>query len=115
MNFSAACASAISAAKPPPPGPRQARRHRPRMMEEAQIAALLECFRQHPHFLITAHARPDGDAIGSILALAELLEQLGCTTDPVLADPTPHIYRSLPGIHRIRQAAALDPAEPLAP
>jgi phosphoesterase RecJ-like protein len=85
------------------------------MMEEAQIAALLECFRQHPHFLITAHARPDGDAIGSILALAELLEQFGCTTDPVLVDPIPHIYRSLPGVHRIRQAATLTSDEPLAP
>ena len=88
------------------------------MMDEAQIAALIECFRQHPHFLITSHAHPDGDAIGSVLALAELLEQLGCTTDPVLADPIPSVYQSLPNVHRIRQAASIassDPAELLVP
>ncbi len=78
---------------------------------QAQIAALLECFAQHPHFVITSHARPDGDAIGSVLALAELLHQLGRTTDLVLADPIPAIYRTLPGVDRIRQAAALDLAD----
>src|SRR5271154_2983846 len=79
------------------------------MMDEAQIAALLECFAQHPHFVITSHARPDGDAVGSVLALAELLHQLGRTTDLVLADPIPAVYRTLPGVARIRHAAALDP------
>src|SRR5271154_6811474 len=79
------------------------------MMDEAQIAALLECFAQHPHFIITSHARPDGDAVGSVLALAELLHQLGRTTDLVLADTVPNIYRTLPGVERIRHAPALDP------
>jgi len=82
------------------------------MMDEAQIAALLECFQQHPHFIVTSHARPDGDAVGSVLALAELLRQLGRTTDLILADPIPAIYRTLPGIERIRRAAALDPVDP---
>jgi phosphoesterase RecJ-like protein len=76
-------------------------------MDEAHIAALLECFHQHPHFIITSHARPDGDAVGSVLALAELLHQLGRTTDLILADPIPTIYRNLPGIQRIRHAAAI--------
>jgi phosphoesterase RecJ-like protein len=78
------------------------------MMDAAQIAALLECFAQHPHFIITSHARPDGDAVGSVLALAELLQQLGRTTDLVLADPVPTIYRTLPGVERIRQAPDLE-------
>jgi phosphoesterase RecJ-like protein len=81
------------------------------MMDEVKIAALLDCFQQHPHFVITSHARPDGDAVGSVLALAELLHQLGRTTDLVLADPIPTIYRTLPGIERIRHAAALDPVD----
>ncbi len=80
------------------------------MIDEAQIAALLNCFQQHPHFIITSHARPDGDAVGSVLALAELLHQLGRTTDLILADPIPAIYRTLPGVERIRHAAALDSA-----
>jgi bifunctional oligoribonuclease and PAP phosphatase NrnA len=83
------------------------------MMDEAQIAALLDCFQQHPHFIITSHARPDGDAVGSVLALAELLHQLGRTTDLILSDPVPTIYRTLPGVERIRHAAALDSAATL--
>jgi len=66
------------------------------------IAALLAVFRQHERLLITSHARPDGDAIGSVLALGEILGQLGCTCDLVLADPAPAIYASIPNLDRIR-------------
>ncbi len=55
-----------------------------------------------PSSASTSHARPDGDAIGSVLALAEILDQLGCTCDLVLADPAPAIYASLPNLDRIR-------------
>lgn len=72
------------------------------MSPEASIAQLLEAFRSTSRFLITSHARPDGDAVGSVLALAEILNQLGCETDIVLADPVPYIYRNLPGAERIR-------------
>jgi bifunctional oligoribonuclease and PAP phosphatase NrnA len=74
------------------------------MTPEASIAALLEAFRSTPRFILTSHARPDGDAIGSVLALAEVLDQLGCQTDIVLADPIPFIYRTLPNIGRIHHA-----------
>jgi bifunctional oligoribonuclease and PAP phosphatase NrnA len=79
------------------------------MTPEASIAALLEAFRSTPRFILTSHARPDGDAIGSVLALAEILDQLGCHTDIVLADTIPFIYRTLPNIARIHHApSALD-------
>jgi phosphoesterase RecJ-like protein len=68
---------------------------------ENPIAALLATFRAHPRFLLTSHARPDGDAIGSVLALAEVLDQLGCKTDIVLADPVPATYHTLPHLDRI--------------
>ncbi|MGH9596877.1 MAG: DHH family phosphoesterase [Edaphobacter sp.] len=68
---------------------------------ESSIAALLATFRTHPRFLLTSHARPDGDAIGSVLALAEVLDQLGCRVDVVLADPIPSTYSTLPNLHRI--------------
>ncbi len=76
------------------------------MTPEASIAALLEAFRSTPRFILTSHARPDGDAIGSVLALAELLEQFGCRTDIIMADPIPFIYRTLPNIGRIHHAAS---------
>jgi phosphoesterase RecJ-like protein len=72
------------------------------MTIDPPIAALLEKFRSHPRFLITSHARPDGDAIGSVLALAEILDQLGCEPLVVLADEIPYIYRTMPGLDRIR-------------
>jgi bifunctional oligoribonuclease and PAP phosphatase NrnA len=74
------------------------------MTPEASIAALLEAFRSTPRFILTSHARPDGDAIGSVLALAEILDQLGCQTDIILSDPIPFIYRTLPNIERIHHA-----------
>jgi phosphoesterase RecJ-like protein len=78
------------------------------MTPEASIAALLEVFHPGKRFIVTSHARPDGDAIGSVLGLAELLDQLGCQVDVVLADPVPFIYRTLPNVDRIQQAPSAD-------
>jgi phosphoesterase RecJ-like protein len=68
---------------------------------EVQIEALLEAFRASPRFILTSHSRPDGDALGSVLALAEILDQMGRQTDVVFADPVPLIYRTLPNVERI--------------
>ena len=76
------------------------------MTQDISIAALLAIFRRLPHFVVTSHERPDGDAIGSVLALAEILDQLGCSSEVVLAGPAPEIYSNLPNIDRIRFAAA---------
>jgi bifunctional oligoribonuclease and PAP phosphatase NrnA len=73
---------------------------------ERPIAALLATFRAHPRFLLTSHARPDGDAVGSVLALAEILDQLGCKVDIVLADPVPATYSSLPNLDRIHHTSS---------
>ena len=79
---------------------------------ERQIAALLATFRAHPRFLLTSHARPDGDAIGSVLALAEFLDQLGCHVDIVLADPVPTTYSTLPNLDRIHHTASANDVDP---
>lgn len=77
-----------------------------------QIAALVAAFRSHPRLLVTSHARADGDAIGSVLALAEILGQLGCMTDIVLADPVPHAYRTLPHVRSIHHVASASEIAP---
>ncbi len=82
------------------------------MSIDAPIAALLEAFRSHRRFLITSHAPPDGDAIGSVLALAEVLDQLGRESTVILVDETPAIYRKLPGIERIIQVQNAREVEP---
>ena len=70
--------------------------------ETSSISALLAVFRSHSHFVVTSHSRPDGDAIGSSLAMAEILDQLGCTCDVFLSGTAPAIYKALPNLDRIR-------------
>ena len=52
--------------------------------------------------LVSAHTRPDGDAIGSMLACGMLLEQMGKRVDLVSSDPVPLLYRWLPCASTIR-------------
>jgi phosphoesterase RecJ-like protein len=51
--------------------------------------------------LITAHIRPDGDAIGSLLGLGLALEAAGKQTSLVLADGLPGNYKFLVGSEKI--------------
>ncbi|HUF46255.1 MAG TPA: bifunctional oligoribonuclease/PAP phosphatase NrnA [Vicinamibacterales bacterium] len=55
----------------------------------------------HQSFLLTSHARPDGDAIGSQLALGLALEALGKTVRFIDRDPVPGPYRNFPAVDRI--------------
>jgi phosphoesterase RecJ-like protein len=56
-------------------------------------------------FLLTSHARPDGDSIGSQLAMAYALDALGRHVRIVNADPAPDHYREFPGLDRIEIVA----------
>ncbi len=58
---------------------------------------LIDRLRGGHRFLLTSHANPDGDAIGSTVAAARLLRQLGKAATVWLKDPVPRIYRALPG------------------
>lgn len=78
------------------------------MIHDAQINALVAEFHSHKRFLVTSHSRPDGDAVGSVLAMAELLDHLGCQVEVLLADPVPFIYRTLPNLSRIRHTSSVD-------
>ena len=44
---------------------------------KAELDAVVEAIRSHDRFLVTTHENPDGDALGSILAMKLALEQLG--------------------------------------
>ncbi|HYL91527.1 MAG TPA: bifunctional oligoribonuclease/PAP phosphatase NrnA [Alphaproteobacteria bacterium] len=68
-----------------------------------QLNQILEHIGQRRKFLVTSHARPDGDAVGSVLALSEILRQMGKDVDVVLRDPVPVIYQPLPFSERITQ------------
>ena len=59
-------------------------------------------------FVLTSHARPDGDAIGSALACCQVLRAMGKQADVVLHDSVPRIYRPLPFADQVVQANRLN-------
>ena len=64
--------------------------------------AILAAIRGGERFLVCSHSRPDGDAIGSMLAMGMLLRQMSKRADLRAADRIPAVYRSLPGADEIR-------------
>jgi bifunctional oligoribonuclease and PAP phosphatase NrnA len=70
----------------------------------AAIDAILKVLREGERFLVCSHSRPDGDAVGSVLAMGMFLKQLGKRADLVTADRIPAVYRKLPGAGEIRTA-----------
>src|SRR5579863_4539564 len=70
--------------------------------QNGAIEAILDVLRRGERFLVCSHSRPDGDAIGSMLAMGMLLRQMGKRADLVAADRMPVVYRNLPGADAIR-------------
>lgn len=61
------------------------------------------------HITVLSHARPDGDAVGTLLGLMHSLEGMGKRVTSVLHDGVPHRFRFLPGAERVRQTLPADP------
>ncbi len=59
-------------------------------------------------FLLTSHARPDGDSLGSQLALAGALRQLGKQVQIINTDPAPAFLAFLPDVSTIEIAASVE-------
>ena len=72
------------------------------MQSTPPIDAVLSSIARAEHLLVTAHARPDGDAIGGLLACWMMLQRMGKRADMALSDRVPCIYRSLPCAAQIR-------------
>lgn len=66
------------------------------------IQKIADLIRRHNSCLLLTHVSPDGDGLGSLLALALGLESIGLRAFPACADPVPAIYRFLPTADRIR-------------
>lgn len=59
--------------------------------------ALTALLRGAEHFLLLTHRNPDGDAVGSALALAAVLDGLGRTAEIIFPSPPPDWWVLLPG------------------
>src|SRR5437764_1197638 len=75
------------------------------------LSQICDAIQTRRRFLITSHARPDGDSIGSQLAMAYALEAIGKDVRIVNADPAPEHYMDFPGVARIEIARAVQEAD----
>lgn len=62
-----------------------------------KVQQIIEVIRNNSSFLLTTHEGPDGDAIGSSLALASFLRSIGKDVTVHYQDPVPDLYAFLPG------------------
>jgi phosphoesterase RecJ-like protein len=65
------------------------------------LAEVLKAVQSRQRWVVTSHARPDGDAVGSVLASVQILRAMGKTADGFLGDGVPFIYRCLPRVAEI--------------
>jgi len=68
------------------------------------LERVLQEIRVRRRFVVTSHARPDGDGIGSALALGQILRVMGKDAEVVMHDGVPRIYHNLPFADRVIQA-----------
>src|ERR687887_2600294 len=64
----------------------------------SELATVADAIREHERFLITTHENPDGDALGSLLAMKLALDQIGKDAVMVLVGdaPLPGEYAFMP-------------------
>lgn len=72
-------------------------------MESAIISQIGERINQAHSILIASHVRPDGDAIGSLLAIGLALQDAGKSVQMVLQDGVPASFRHLAGSDRVQK------------
>ena len=70
---------------------------------------VLQEIRERRRFVVTSHARPDGDGIGSALACAQILRHMGKESAVVMHDGVPRIYQSLPFADRVIRTESVPP------
>ena len=52
----------------------------------------MDFLKSHKRFLLVGHEHPDGDDVGSICALHNVLVSMGKEADMLLPDPVPKVY-----------------------
>src|ERR671935_174593 len=72
--------------------------------QTSELAAVAETIRSHDRFLIVTHENPDGDALGSLLAMKLALDQLGKDSQMYLYGhaplPSEYGFMALDGLRR---------------
>jgi phosphoesterase RecJ-like protein len=74
------------------------------MTTSPEIARIADAIRSRQRFVLSSHSRPDGDSIGSQLAMLYALRALGKEAVAINADPAPPPLMAFPGVADIRIA-----------
>ena len=75
---------------------------------------VLRVLSEKQRFIIASHEDPDGDSLGSSIALALGLEQIGKEVSVVIAQMVPCAYRWLPEISKVESVVRLPESEDVA-
>ena len=78
------------------------------MTTRPEIQQIADAIRTRRRFLLSSHSRPDGDSIGSQLAMAYALRALGKEATVVHADPAPPPLMAFPGVADIHISPRAD-------
>ena len=73
------------------------------MTRSDRIQEIVSSILANRRFIVTTHVRPDGDALGSLLAMVSMLRRLGKEVEAYCQDPVPHTYAFLPGAETVLQ------------
>ena len=72
------------------------------------LGQVIELIEKHERFAITSHIRPDGDSLGSSLALCWILRGLKKDAEVIMCDHVPLAYSKLPGSELVRVVPDID-------
>ncbi len=75
--------------------------------KRALIDQVCEAIRRADRFIVTSHVRPDGDAIGSSVAMALALRALGKSARVVMRDHLPDPYPDFPAVGDVEHLDAV--------
>lgn len=67
----------------------------------SQLDVIMDVIKSRNSFIICGHIMPDGDSLGSVLALGMVLEQSGKRVTMVCSDPVPENLAFMPGVERL--------------
>jgi phosphoesterase RecJ-like protein len=73
-----------------------------------ELRQIVDAVRARQRFVLSSHARPDGDSIGSQLAMAFALQEMGKDALVVNADPASPPLMAFPGVRDIRLAPSVE-------
>ena len=70
------------------------------------INKLISAIKNSKNIVLLSHISPDGDTLGSMLALKQMILQLGTAEkiDTIIAGRLPDVYKFLPGMNQVKNA-----------